>query len=143
MYRYLMVVFLATLCSNSATGQGTGGQGTWDKIDVMKRAAIEIRALQKSQGNSKALADIDECYGRVMRPSVSYNPAVEACLTKDFVISTTTFAYYMQQSQPEKAKPIIEGMRRRIAATFIFFGLQNEAPAYGKLLVDNVARMVD
>lgn len=52
--------------------------------------------------------------------SNSYSPAVEACLTKDFVIPTTTFAHYMQQSQAEKAKAFADGMRRRTASTFLF-----------------------
>jgi hypothetical protein len=117
-------------------------QSNWNKLEVVKKAAIEIRTIQKSQGNSKALAEIDECYGRILRPSNSYSPAVEACLTKDFLISTTMFAYYMQQSQVEKAQASQEGMRRRIASVFLFFGIQNDAPAFGKMLVDNVARLL-
>jgi hypothetical protein len=137
MHYYLIFLISCLLCASSANAQSN-----WDKLDVVKKAAIEIRTLQKSQGNSKALAEIDECYGRVMRPSNSYSPAVEACLTKDFVVSTTTFAYYMQQSQEEKAKTIADGMRRRIASTFLFFGIQSDAPAFGNLLVNNVARLL-
>jgi hypothetical protein len=131
---FIVYVFFLTSSANA--------QSNWNKLEVVKKAAIEIRTLQKSQGNSRALAEIDECYGRILRPSNSYGPAVEACLTKDFVISTTTFAYYMQQSQEEKAKAFADGMRRRIASTFLFFGIQNDAPAFGKLLVDNVARLL-
>ena len=137
MYRSLIFIVLWLLCMSSANAQSN-----WNKLEVVKKAAIEIRALQKSQGNSKALAEIDECYGRILRPSNSYSPAVEACLTKDFVISTTTFAYYMQQSQEEKAKAFADGMRRRIASTFLFFGIQNDAPAFGNLLTNNVARLL-
>jgi hypothetical protein len=137
LHRNLIFFVLCFFCMSC-----TNAQSNWNKLDVVKRAAIEIRSLQKSQGNSKALAEIDECYGRTLRPSSGYGPAVEACLTKDFVISTTMFAYYMQQSQDEKAKALADGMRRRIASAFLFFGIQNDAPAFGKLLVDNVARLL-
>ena len=137
MHRSLNIFILWFLCVSSANAQSN-----WNKLDVIKKAAIEIRTIQKSQGNSKALAELDECYGRILRPSNSYSPAVEACLTKDFVVSTTTFAFYMQLSQQEKAKGFADGMRRRIASTFIFFGVQNDAPAFGKLLVENVARLL-
>jgi hypothetical protein len=136
-HRTLIAIALWLFCMSTADAQSNR-----EKLEVVKKAAIEIRTLQMSKGNSKPFAEIDECCGRILRPSNSYSPAVEACLTKDFVISTTTFAYYMQQSQAEKAKAFADGMRRRIASTFLFFGIQNEAPAFGKLLVDNVARLL-
>ena len=57
-------------------------QSNWDKLEVIKKAAIEIRTLQKSQGNSKALAEIDECFGRILEElcqanELRYGPRVE------------------------------------------------------------------
>jgi hypothetical protein len=115
-----------------------------ERIATIKAAAIEIRGIQKQEGNLKALANIDECYGRVMRPGVSYGKEVEICLAKDYVVASLTAAFYSQLSaEGRKAnnldpKRTIDEMRRRLIATFTFFGIAgDEAAAFGKLLFEN------
>lgn len=122
---------------------------TWNKIEVIKAAAIEIRGVQKMNGNLKALAEIDQCYSRVLRPSFKYNQDVEACLAKDFTIASITAAFYSQLSpEGQKAnnldpKRTLDEMRRRLSATFLFFGIPvNEAAAFGKLLSESALQAI-
>ena len=120
-----------------------------DRVATIKAAAIEIRGIQKQEGNLKALANIDECYGRVMRPGVSYGREVEICLTKDYVVASLTAAFYSQLSaEGRKAnnldpKRTLDEMRRRLVATFGFFGVSgDDAAAFGKLLFENALQAV-
>ena len=120
-----------------------------EKLETIRTASIEIRNIQKQQGNLGALADIDECYGRALRPSKVYGKEIETCLTKDFVIASLSAAFYSQLSpEGRKAnnvdpKRTLDEMRRRLGATFIFFGIPaDEAAAFGKLLVTNAIQFI-
>lgn len=145
MKRYLFVIFVFSSVLNGYAHAGPVDE----KIKTIKAAAIEIRGIQKQQGNLKALAHIDECYSRVMRPSARYNREVEACLAKDFVIASVTAMFYSQLS-PESRKAnnldpkrTHDEMRRRLSGVFIFFGVPNdEAASFGKLLVENALQAV-
>lgn len=141
--------FLAALVMASALSSYAQAAPTNEKIETIKAAAIQIRDIQKQQGNLKALAHVDECYGRVMRPSARYGRDVDACLAKDYVVASVTAAFYSQLSpEGRKAnnldpKRTLDEMRRRLGATFIFFGIPgDEAAHFGKLLVDNALQAI-
>lgn len=119
------------------------------QFEIIRAAAIEIRGIQKQQGNLRALDNIDECYSRVLRPSQVYGKEVETCLTKDFVVASISAAFYSELSpQGRKAnnvdpKRTLDEMRRRLAGTFIFFGVPgDQAAAFGKLLVENALQAI-
>jgi hypothetical protein len=120
-----------------------------ERVATIKAAALEVRSIQKQQGNLNALANIDECYGRVMRPSVSYGREVEICLAKDYVVASLSAAFYSQLSaEGRKAnnldpKRTLDDLRRRLVATFMFFGISgDEAAEFGKLLHENALQAI-
>jgi hypothetical protein len=146
MLRHLLVFFVVTFMP--AIGV-KAAEPISSKMETIKAAAIEIRSIQKQQGNLIALSHIDECYAKVMRPSISYSKEVDACLTKDFVVATISAAFYSQLSPEGRkannldAKRTLDEMRRRLGGTFIFFGVPGEeAAAFGKLLVENALQAI-
>lgn len=146
MQRHLFALLLVTLMPSIGV---EAAEATASKVETIKAAAIEIRSIQKQQGNLKAQTHIDECYAKVMRPSVSYGREIEVCLAKDFVVASISAAFYSQLSpEGRKAnnldpKRTLDEMRRRLGGTFIFFGVPgDEAAAFGKLLVENALQAI-
>jgi hypothetical protein len=140
----MRILIASVLFMLTASGHVKAADPINDKVATIKAAAIEIRRIQKQEGNLKALANVDECYGRVMRPSVSYGREVETCLAKDYVVASLTAAFYSQLSaEGRKAnnldpKRTLDELRRRLIAAFTFFGISgDEAAAFGKLLHEN------
>ena len=146
MQRHLFALLLVTLIPSIDVG---AAEPTTSKVKTVNAAAIEIYSILKEQGNFKAQAHIDECYAKVMRPSVSYGREIEVCLVKDFVVSSISAAFYSELSPDgRKANNLdpnrtLEEMRRRLAGTFMFFGVPgDEAAAFGNLLVKNALQAI-
>jgi hypothetical protein len=118
-------------------------QGDWNKLDVIKSGALQIRATQLSQGNVKAQADVDECYARVMRPSIGYSRDVENCITKDFALTLLLAAGYEKSGQKDQANALDTAMRRRVSGVFLFFGIpQDQAGSFVAMLRDNAMQAI-
>jgi hypothetical protein len=146
MLRHLFVFFVAAFMP--AIGV-VAAEPIGSKMETIKAAAIEIRGIQKQQGNLTALSHVDECYAKVMRPSISYGKEVDVCLTKDFVVASISAAVYSQLPPEARkannldAKRTLDEMRRRLGGAFVFFSVPGEeAAAFGKLLRDNALQAI-
>lgn len=146
MQRHLLALLLVALMLGIHV---EAAELTASKMETIKAAALEIRSIQKQQGNLKAQVHIDECYAKVMRPSVAYGRDIEVCLAKDFVVASISAAFYSQLSpEGRKAnnldpKRTLDEMHRRLGGTFMFFGVpRDEAADFGKLLVENALQAI-
>ncbi len=119
------------------------------RVEAIKAVAIEIRHIQKEKGNNRATELVNECYSQIKQLKKSYDQEVEACLVKDFYVTTTTVSLFSSLSQEWRnankvdTQKMLDQMRERIAATFKHFQLpMNEAAIIVKLLNENVLQAV-
>lgn len=142
--RFPLMLFVLTISWGSAYAEPST-----TRIKAIRATSLEIRQVQKEKGNNKASELVNECYLQIKQSKKSYDQEVEACLVKDFYVTTTTASLFSNLSQEWRTKnnvdtqKMLDQMRKRIAATFQYFQLpRDEAATIVKLLNDNVLQAV-
>jgi hypothetical protein len=117
-------------------------QPDWDQAANVKDAALRIAEIQRTQGASKALDFISDCY-KTHSLSSEYTKAFEGCIAQDY-LETQILALVYSRLPPETLKKmgapdpkmLAESMGQRVTAAFASYKIPVARAEKFKKIVD-------